>query len=238
MSENQSITIFEKKTGAELAREPGISQFQLQKGLKIKFFSNDEEISGTVANWFYEVPGTLHVIVEIEEATFDNLDADSQEMLSMGVSMALVILLFLIFIAGYSYRINPTGFYGFIGYYMGYVIPTIIFIVGLAVLLKTKGYAQKRTIKGQIVGLIYTVIWLALLCTWYFYLRPESKPKTYPDDYAKDVFDLGTKLYDNLIIPIISIGWLSGIIKLLGWKGFADAFDTFINIFKSNKKES
>jgi hypothetical protein len=236
MSESLPLTVFENKSGCELTREKGQSQVLLQKDLKVKLLSEDKELSGKVADWYYEVPNILHIVVEFEEATFENLDSESQEMLSMGISLALVILTFAALLVIYVYSNYPIAFYGFIGYYMGWIIPILIITLGLIVLFKTKGYAKNRTIKGQIIGLFYTLIMWILLGVWYFYLRPPSGPKAYPDDYAKDVFGVGAKLYDNLIIPIVSIGWLGGIIKLIGWKGVADAFEAFVNIFKHNKK--
>ena len=61
---------------------------------------------------------------------------------------------------------------------------------------------------------------------WWWWVSPPRSPlATYPGDYAEYSRYIGHRLIDNRIMPVISVGWLSGLIKLFGWERMASSLE-------------
>jgi hypothetical protein len=226
-------TILEDKNGNAISCEPFISQALLQKGLKVKTGTDGNSHEYRVQEWYYEAineqQDTLHIVLkEIPKPRFERLDKDIQEFIQFLIVLGLYLVLGTIVFIGYTATQHPEHFWGFIGYYLRLVVLFAILIVGLTIAGTTKGYVKDKTFIGQVKGLTYSLLTLAAMALWWWYVSPPPSPLvTYPDDYAEYSRYIGHRFVDNIIMPVISIGWLGGLIKLLGWAGPASILERF-----------
>ena len=233
-------TIIEDKNGTLLIWEPGIAQTLLQKGIKVKLNKGNKTINCRVSDWYYEATShaapRLHIVVDVlRDPIFETLNSEVQDFLRFLIAVAILLVLGLVAYVVYVSFGNPVLSWGFIGYYIRWIVLIAILVVGLTVAGRTKGYIQNKTVKGQTLGLIYTALTLVMMGAWWYISTPPNELVTYPNDYAQYVNHLGQQFKQSIILPLISASWLAGLFKLIGYTGLAGFIELVVGVFK--KKE-
>lgn len=234
-------TIIENKDGDLLSWEAGISQALLQKGIKVILNKEGRLINCRVSDWYYETtnesPPRLRVVVDVlREPIFEKLDSEVQDFLRFLISLVIILVFGLVGYVIYLIAAKPILFWGFIGYYIRRIALIAIIVVGLIVAGRTKGYISKKTFAGQLLGLTYSALTLIMAGAWWFYVSPPpNELKMYPGDYANYAYYLGQQFKQSILLPLISVSWLAGLFKLIGWSTLAELMGIFASIFK--KKE-
>ena len=171
------------------------------------------------------------VVKVIADLWFEKVDPDGKDFIRMLIAFWIVVFGLVGYIV-YDFLYYPMHFWGFVGYHLRWVGYVAITGVGFAVLITTKGYGTHKTVWGQVLGLTYTFILLAMLAGWYYLTIPSKPLVAYPDDYAAYINDLWKKVEDRASMLVIAAGWLAGVMKLIGWTEWSTSAETIGELFK------
>lgn len=232
----QGSTQFEDKNGRCLSTAPGISPIPLQKGMKVNIRQGQKMVAYHISDWYYEVADqapVLHVVLRAVPEPRFYPPGEAQDFIQFLIAVTLFGIAGAVGYVVYTYTNHPTLFWGFIGYYLRWTVLGLILVVGLVVAGTTKGYAgKKRTFYGMVLGLTYTFITLLVAGYWVYISNPPMPLKSYPEDYARYMAYIRGQVESNIILPLASLGWLLGLIKVVGLTRLASIIEWVISVFK------